>query len=76
MAEPSYKSPNMDAALKNTFGFDRREHILRDQCIPAPIGCGGEATEFNTELNRTEYAISGLCQKCQDRIFKGETDGD
>lgn len=26
--------------------------------------------EFRDELSRREFRISGLCQKCQDRVFK------
>jgi len=27
--------------------------------------------EFKDELSRKEYAISGLCQACQDKTFEG-----
>ena len=30
------------------------------------------AEEFKDELSLNEYHISGLCQQCQDRIFKEE----
>lgn len=26
---------------------------------------------FTDEISRREYKISGLCQKCQDAVFKG-----
>lgn len=32
--------------------------------------CGGEASEFTDDLSKREYAISALCQKCQDDVFK------
>ncbi len=47
----------------------RREAIARAVCVPAPIGCGGEAVEFRDDWSREEFAISGLCQSCQDEIF-------
>lgn len=47
----------------------RREAIARNLCVPEPIGCGGPADEFDDELSRKEFAISGLCQGCQDAIF-------
>jgi len=25
---------------------------------------------FKNELSRIEYAISGMCQECQDKVFK------
>jgi len=31
---------------------------------------------FNDALSRKEFGISGLCQKCQDRIFAGHGHGD
>ena len=31
--------------------------------------CKKEANEFTDALSVTEYAISGLCQRCQDEIF-------
>lgn len=33
------------------------------------VSCGEPATEFRVEWNRREWAISGLCQVCQDSIF-------
>ena len=35
------------------------------QCVK----CGEFDLEFNDELSRREYGISGLCQCCQDGIF-------
>ena len=40
------------------------------QCVK----CGELAVEFNDELSRKEYGISGLCQCCQDGIFGVEED--
>ena len=28
--------------------------------------------DFKDDLSRKEFEISGICQKCQDRFFKGE----
>lgn len=66
---PTKKHDNMERALEQVFGFDRRTAIILDLCQPAPIGCGGEATTFRDELSRREFRISGLCQKCQDSVF-------
>lgn len=67
--QPSKKSEDMEKSLSHIMGFDRHEHISGNRCVPAPIGCGGEANEFRDEQSRREYSISGLCQKCQDSIF-------
>lgn len=59
----------MESALTSMFGYDRRKSIKADRCAPPPIGCGGIANTFRDELSRKEFAISGLCQKCQDSVF-------
>ncbi len=68
MAVPApAKSPEIERLLEDLTG--RREAIEANRCIDPPNGCGGPATEFNTELDRREYAISGLCQDCQDTVW-------
>lgn len=69
--QPTTKSKSIEDFLEDEFGFDRREFILRGDCVPPPVGCGGVAVEENLreDGDRREYAISGLCQKCQDRVF-------
>lgn len=49
---------------------DRPKAISSLRCVMQPIGCGQSVTEFKDELSRREYAISGLCQACQDKFFK------
>lgn len=39
------------------------------------VGCGKEIKGFNDFKDRQslqEFRISGLCQKCQDEVFKEE----
>jgi hypothetical protein len=69
MAKPSDKSEEMERSMQGMFGFDRRVNIKNDMCCPKPIGCGGPATEFDGDLSRKEYTISGLCQECQNSVF-------
>ena len=69
MAEPSKKSPEMESALNSLFKFDRIDYIKQNKCIPPPFGCGGDAKEFFDALSAKEYTISGMCQKCQNKIF-------
>jgi len=69
MADPSYKSEEIEAALEKTFGIDRRAAIKADRCVAEPVGCGGPAADFRDELSKKEYTISGFCQKCQDSFF-------
>lgn len=28
--------------------------------------------EFRNEISKKEYGISGICQKCQDKVFGGD----
>ena len=73
MAKPSEKSPEITQFLEDRFG--RSTALKNDVCIPAPTGCGGPATEFDDDLSRKEYTMSGLCQNCQDSVF-GPSDED
>ena len=75
MAKPSDKSTEVESFIERMFSFDRRDYIRQDKCIPKPYGCEGPATEFDDDLSRKEYTISGLCQKCQNSVF-GEGDED
>jgi len=65
MATPSDKSLDMERFIKDFFGIDRREVIRSNKCVE----CGGDALEFDDELSRKEYTISGLCQQCQNNVF-------
>ena len=68
--QPSKKSPAMENFLTSLLGgVSRTETIKGNRCVPAPIGCGGPAVEFTSELSRKEYSISGLCEKCQNEFF-------
>ena len=70
MATPSKKAPGMDQFLdqftKATFGRKRHGSIVEDICVC----CGGPAKEFKDTLSRKEYSISGMCQRCQDEVFR------
>lgn len=63
----------LDILAEDAFGRTRTEAIEQDICVD----CGNDAREFNSERARREYAISGLCQVCQDEIFlHGDEFGD
>ena len=65
MAKPTEKAPEIDKAIKDCFGVDRKGAIESDICAL----CGESAKNFTDNLSRREYEISGMCQKCQDEIF-------
>lgn len=64
--EPTRKSVGMDAFLSKLAGKDRQATIRANKCMT----CDGDALEFDDEKSRREYAISGMCQSCQDEVFK------
>ena len=47
------------------FGRYRSVALLEASCV----SCGEDKGEFKDELSEREYAISALCQKCQDKTF-------
>ena len=47
------------------YGRSRTESIRNNICLD----CGGLALEFKDSLSKKEYAISGFCQVCQDKVF-------
>ena len=51
------------------FGRTRGGAIEEGVCVL----CGGPTGVWRDEVSRKEYAISGLCQECQDGVF--EEDG-
>ena len=70
--EPTNKAREMEELYKGTFGVDRREAITSDRCVAPPIGCGKKVDGFRDAKSEAEYAISGLCQACQDTIWPPE----
>ena len=58
------KKPNL---LKPAFLIFPKmaENIKKNKCAI----CGGKIGKFKNELSKQEYSISGMCQKCQDKVF-------
>ena len=65
--QPSYKTPEMDAGIKEVFGIDRKAIIKSNHCS----FCDSPDLDFRDALSRKEYSISGICQTCQDKVFGG-----
>jgi len=67
----SKKSPEMIKALDdistNLFSRARTESLANSDCVC----CGEPAIEFSDAISKREYAISGMCQVCQDSVFGG-----
>jgi hypothetical protein len=66
------KSPKMVAMVesltKTMFGRSRVDSINSGKCVT----CGDPATTFKDSISRREFAISGMCQVCQDGVFNGD----
>ena len=56
-------------------GKDRQTCIEEGICVTCDEAKGLIATSFRDDVSRKEYAISGMCQSCQDDVFGvGEPD--
>ena len=66
--KPTIKSPEISGLLEKMAG--RTTAIESNKCVRKPIGCGEPIKGFRDELSEREYRISGLCQNCQDEIFR------
>jgi len=47
--------------------FPEIKKAVEDAVCPA---CGTKITGFKDKLSEKEYSISGMCQECQDKIWK------
>lgn len=68
MAEPTMKSVKVENFLSGLAGSSRSDAIKNDRCL----FCKQPAVRFTDEISRREFAISGMCQVCQDGFFTGE----
>lgn len=64
--QPNKKSEKMESALESMFGVDRRKVIRANKCAL----CHKNANFFKDTISQAEYRISGMCQECQDGVFR------
>ena len=69
--QPSYKAPAIDALLSEIIfnGKDRVTCIKEGKCLTCDDAHGIIASSFRDDVSRKEYAISAMCQSCQDDVF-------
>jgi len=67
MAEPTKKSEVINKLVSQFAGRSREITIKGNRCMM----CGGLAESFRDQLSAKEYRISGMCQECQDMVWKG-----
>ena len=70
MVEPVERHPELEAFLEAINGISPKQAVQDGICAV----CKEEANEFTDALSVAEYAISGLCQRCQDEIFDEPTE--
>jgi len=68
--KPAEKAKEIEIFLEAIAG--RSTAIRSDMCVAPPIGCGQPICSFRNEKSKREYTLSGLCQKCQDKLFGKE----
>lgn len=65
MSKPLERQAVVDQMARDLFGRTRTDAFDARICVM----CGESATEFDDPLSEREYAISGMCQVCQDQLF-------
>ena len=55
--------------INSMLHFLDRCQYRKDNKICPFCGCDTSNMEFKDALSEKEYKISGLCQKCQDKMF-------
>jgi len=55
----------IDSTARTLFGLSQTEAMAKAVCVQ----CGGTSRVFYDAISLKEYAISGLCQSCQDEVF-------
>ena len=65
--KPTDKSPEIEELITSFFGIDRKAIIENSKCVFCDVSVDEES--FKDELSKKEYTISGMCQKCQDKVF-------
>jgi len=73
---PTPKHPALDLLLGGLARKSRTETIRKGLCMTCDAEMFGNIHyAFRDDISRKEYAISGMCQMCQDSVFGvGEPD--
>jgi len=76
---PPWLTAEIDQVLawRGQVRADRGAARREDRCVAAPAGCGQPLrtpNEFRDQASYAEYGITGLCQRCQDKLFAPSDD--
>ena len=63
------KAPAMDSFIRTLMGKDRAVVIRNGLCMTCDSTGNMLEWKWRDELSKKEYAISGMCQSCQDDFF-------
>lgn len=63
--KPTEKSPAIDNLMSYLAGGKKRGGGVCMMCPSTLMS----PSDFNDDVSRKEASISGMCQKCQDKIF-------
>jgi hypothetical protein len=63
--KPTKKAVAVEKFLNTMTVIPRMNAIENNVCAL----CGKDASKFKDEISVREFAISGLCQSCQDEVF-------
>ena len=66
--EPTKKDPALDLFISGLARKSRTNTITEGNCMTCD-STGNIATSFRDDISRKEFAISGMCQSCQDDVF-------
>lgn len=58
----------LDSLSEGMFGLNVADARAQGICVV----CRSPAVSFRDALSEKEYGISGMCQRCQDAVFKEE----
>lgn len=58
----------MNKEILKAAGFEKEVKMVGQGCCPI-CNCLIDKEGFRDELSEKEFKISGLCQKCQDKVF-------
>ena len=56
----------MNKEILKKAGFEKEVKLINNHKCPT---CGEDINNFKDESSIREFKISGMCQKCQDKIF-------
>ncbi len=62
----------MNKDIMRAAGFGKEVELVEQSLCPFCKKQIDPKTEFEDELSEKEFKISGLCQKCQDKMFGEE----